>query len=222
MIETLAIVVPTAFMLSFGHCLGMCGGFVIAYNVKLAKFDKKTAFFYSLVYQISRVLTYCLLGAIAGFFGSFFHVSARFQGFFYFVIGVIFVILGLALIFRGKLLALVENDRIWQKIFKKPIQNALNSDKISNFAILGFFNGLIPCGVIYTFLVHAIRSQSALNGAVIMLVFGICTLPALLGFSAVTNLLNLKFKKAMLIVSSLIIIIFGIYNAYLGFLATYE
>jgi len=40
MLETALIIAPMAFMLSFGHCLGMCGGFVVAYSAKLSKKSK--------------------------------------------------------------------------------------------------------------------------------------------------------------------------------------
>ena len=80
----------------------------------------------------------------------------------------------------------------------------------------------MPCGVVYTFLGYAISSESALNGAFVMFIFGISTLPTLVSFSFVTNLLNAKFKNIMLLLSIICIIIFGVYNAYLGFIATHE
>ena len=209
-----------AFMLSFSHCLGMCGGFVIAYNTKLANKPKSLAFLYSLTYQISRIFAYVVLGGVAGYFGSFFKITRQMQGYFYFAIGVIMVVLGFALLMRGKILAFIENDKIWQKFFAKPMKKAISSKSYASFVLLGFLNGLLPCGVVYTFLTYAIRAQSAWQGAIIMLIFGISTLPVLMSFSAVTNLLNIKFKNIMLTISVILIIIFGIYNAYLGFSAT--
>ena len=61
-----------AFLGSFGHCIGMCGGIVIAYSS--SKFDenltKTKAAFLHILYSIGRITTYTLLGAIFGFLGG--------------------------------------------------------------------------------------------------------------------------------------------------------
>lgn len=222
MLETALIIIPMAFMLSLGHCLGMCGGFVVAYSSKLSKKSKFQTLFYSLSYQVSRVFAYVVLGALAGYFGSFFSINREIQGFFHFVLGIFFVIFGVALHMRGKILALIESDKIWKFLFEKPMKFAILHDNYASFLLLGFLNGLMPCGVVYTFLGYAISSESALNGAFVMFIFGISTLPTLVSFSFVTNLLNAKFKNIMLLLSIICIIIFGVYNAYLGFIATHE
>ena len=77
-------IIPMALMLSLTHCLGMCGGFVLAYNAKLSKKNPKIAFFYSFSYQISRVFAYICLGALGGYFGSFFKISVRAEAFLHF------------------------------------------------------------------------------------------------------------------------------------------
>ncbi|CZE48970.1 sulfite exporter TauE/SafE family protein [Campylobacter geochelonis] len=218
--QTALNIVPMAFFVSFGHCLGMCGGFVMAYSVKLAKKSKFEAFYYSLSFHISRVFAYVLLGFIAGYFGSIFAFSSQIMGYVKFAIGLFLVVLGVALIKRGELLKFIENDKIWKKFFAKPTKFAMQESSFGSFVLLGFLNGFLPCGVVYTFLAMAIMSGSAIKGAFIMVIFGISTIPSMLGLSFVTNLLNLKLKQIMLYISAILIIAFGIYNAYLGFEAT--
>ena len=218
--SNLLSIIPMAVLMSFGHCLGMCGGFVIAYNTKLTKKTKFQAFIYALSYHLSRVLAYVMLGILGGFFGSFFKFSQQSLGFLHFFIGILLVIFGIALLKRGALLNFIENDKIWSKFLAKPTKFAMQSENLSGFCLLGFLNGLLPCGVVYTALAMAIMSADVVQGGLIMFVFGIFTIPTLLSFSFVINLLGLKFKNAMLTLSAIFIIAYGIYYTYLGFMAT--
>lgn len=213
-------IVPTAFLLSFGHCAGMCGGFVLAYSVKLNDLNKLKALIYSLSYHLSRIFAYILLGIIAGYFSSIFAISSKFMGYIHFFIGIFFVILGVAFIKRGEILKFIENDKLWKKLFKKPTIIASKMHSLKGLILLGFLNGFLPCGVVYTFLGMAILSKSAFMGAFIMAVFGLSTIPVMITLSFLSNLISFKFKKIALNVSAFIIILFGIYNSYIGFLAT--
>ena len=218
--SNLVSIIPMAVLMSFGHCLGMCGGFVIAYNTKLTKKTKFQAFIYALSYHLSRVFAYISLGILGGFFGSFFKFSQKGIGFLHFFIGILLVIFGIALLKRGALLKFIENDKIWSKFLAKPTKFAMQSSSYFSFCLLGFLNGLLPCGVVYTALAMAIMSADVVQGGLIMFVFGIFTIPTLLSFSFVINLLGLKFKNAMLTLSAIFIIAYGIYYTYLGFMAT--
>lgn len=220
MIETILTVVPMAFMLSFGHCIGMCGGFVIAYSSKLTSKGKTMAFLYSLSYQMSRILAYVILGLIAGYFGSLFAVTSKFIGFFHFFVGVFLVVLGYALIKRGEILKFIENDIFWSKFLSKPFRNLASKNSFLSFCMLGFLNGLIPCGLVYTFIAMAMLSGSVVKGMFIMFVFGISTIPSLLFLSLISSILNTKFQKIMLLISCIVVITFGLYNMFIGFVAT--
>lgn len=213
-------IIPMAFLLSFGHCVGMCGGFVMAYSVKLNTKSKFEVFIYALFYHLSRISAYIVLGAIAGAFGSIFAVTARLQGYIYFFVGILLIILGIALIRRGEILKFIENDTLWSKFLGRFTKFAMQSSSLKGFCLLGFLNGLLPCGVVYIFIAMAITSSDILMGSYIMAVFGICTIPVMLLFSTAVNLLSLKFKNTMLLLSAILVIVFGIYNAYLGFMAT--
>ncbi|NLY04348.1 MAG: sulfite exporter TauE/SafE family protein [Campylobacter sp.] len=217
--EIIFTVVPTAFFLSFGHCIGMCGGFVISYTAKLKDKSKSVAFGYSFAYHSSRVVAYMFLGLIGGFFGSIFATTSNFMGIFQFIIGAFLVILGVALIKRGEILKLIENDKIWSKFLAKPTKFAMSQTSLSGFCLLGFLNGLIPCGVVYTFLAMAILSGSVVKGIFIMFVFGISTMPTLLGLSFISNALTFKFQKTMLFISGILVVLFGVHSMYLGFMA---
>lgn len=65
-------IISVAFLGSVGHCIGMCGGFVVAYSS--AKIDSNSSKYYQflshLAYNIGRVTAYTFLGTIFGYIGS--------------------------------------------------------------------------------------------------------------------------------------------------------
>ena len=60
-------------LLSSLHCMGMCGGIAGALTLSLPpdkRDNKKVLAHFSLAYNMGRILTYGLAGALAGSFGS--------------------------------------------------------------------------------------------------------------------------------------------------------
>lgn len=89
-----------------------------------------------------------------------------------------------------------------------------------SFYGLGVLNGFLPCGLVYFFLASAAASGSALWGAVIMLIFGLSTVPALLGLGFMVGFLHGNgLRETMIKLASFIVIAYGIYMAYLGYRA---
>ena len=171
----------------------------------------------SLVYHIFRVLAYMLLGVIFGAFGNV--LSFLNKGIFFFVLGIFMVLLGLALNFRGQFLAFFENPFFFN-LFAKKMWQRLNFKGYKSAVVLGFCNGFVPCGLVYFYLALAMSQDSLIQSAFIMLVFGACTLPALLFFSEIFSLLQRafgdRFQNLWTKIAYFIIILYGIYLAYLG------
>lgn len=87
-----------------------------------------------------------------------------------------------------------------------------------SFLILGFLNGLLPCGVVYYFLAMSLGSGSLVNGAIIMAIFGLSTIPVMMGSGWILSTLSNKFKNYINLASFLIMLGYGIYLLYLGFM----
>nr|WP_246059002.1 sulfite exporter TauE/SafE family protein [Campylobacter troglodytis] len=171
----------------------------------------------SLTYHIFRVLAYMLLGVIFGAFGNV--LSFLNKGIFFFVLGIFMVLLGLSLNFRGQFLAFFENPFFFN-LFAKKMWQRLNFKGYKSAVVLGFCNGFVPCGLVYFYLALAMSQDSLIQSAFIMLVFGACTLPALLFFNEAFSLLQGIFGDRFQVwwtkISYFIIILYGIYLAYLG------
>jgi len=210
---SLISIVSVAFLNSFSHCYTMCGGLNIAF-LRLNS-NAKHPFFLSLIYHSFRILGYVFLGILASLFSLIFTFSSLSWGLFLFVLGCFMMLLGVALILRGKILENLEKLAFFSK-FQSLILAKFSLKGVRGAVLLGLFNALMPCGLIYFFLASAMSSHSLLKAAFIMLIFGLSTLPALLFLSQIHSFLNENFKKALSVLSSVIIVVYGAYLAYLG------
>ncbi|EAU01136.2 sulfite exporter TauE/SafE family protein [Campylobacter curvus] len=211
-------VVSVAFFSSFSHCIGMCGGFLSLQSLFLRNKTKPQTILLLALYHLARILAYALLGALFGAFGGALALSGTWRAAIFFIVGILLVALGVALWVRGGLLKLVENDKI-SKFIASCALNVGKTPGLLNFIALGFLNGLLPCGVVYYFAAMAVASMSALNGAAIMLVFGLCTIPAMMSVALFFGLISERFKQIMFKISLVIIISNGIYLTFLGYMA---
>ncbi|TDJ82159.1 sulfite exporter TauE/SafE family protein [Campylobacter volucris] len=211
--------ISIAFLSSFGHCYGMCGGFILAFN-QLAKNIKFPFFLLILSYHLTRVVAYICLGIFFGYFAKLFSFSEFAKAMMLFCIGIFMIILAFALIFRGKLLAFFENSFIFDCMIKINMQKLFRQKSIKSSLILGFLNGFVPCGLVYFYIAFGMSLQSIYYSVLIMLLFGIATLPGMIFLAYFSKTLNDKFQKIGSFVSYVLILCYGVYFAYTGFILT--
>lgn len=220
--ETISIasIITIAFLGSFGHCVGMCGGIVVAYSstkIKLSWSKQKQATSH-ILYSFGRITTYTILGAIFGFVGGVVTFDNTTSGIFLLFTGLLMVLIGLSLSGKIKFLTKLEHSCSKLPIYQNSFKALLGSNTLFSFYLLGMLNGLLPCGFVYVFAITAASTGSALWGAFVMFIFGLSTLPALfslgffIGLFKQSNLRELFIKLA-----SILVIFFGIYIAYLGY-----
>ena len=220
-IDIIAII-SVAFLGSLGHCIGMCGGFVMAYSS--TKIDPSSSsfeqFFSHLIYNIGRISSYSFLGALFGFMGTLFTFNAQVNGYFYFFIGMVMSLMGLSMFGKIKLLTSLEATIAFTPWIKTLFSKLIHTKSLSSFFGLGLLNGLLPCGLVYFFLARATTSGSFVLGALTMLIFGVSTMPAMLGLGFIVGFLKgSHFRDIMVKISSLMIMAYGLYMSYLGFTA---
>lgn len=220
--ETISIIsiVTIAFLGSFGHCVGMCGGIVIAYSSTKIKseWSKQVQALAHFFYSFGRVSTYMILGALFGFVGGVVTFDNLTSGIFLLITGFLMVLVGLSLLGKIKFLTILEHSCSKSPLYQKTFKSLLGSQSLFSFYLLGMLNGLLPCGFVYVFAITAASTGSAFWGAVVMFIFGLSTIPALfslgffVGIFKQSNLRDLFIKLA-----SFLVIVFGIYIAYLGY-----
>jgi sulfite exporter TauE/SafE len=83
--------------------------------------------------------------------------------------------------------------------------------------LLGLLWGWLPCGLVYTVVAWSLTMGSALDGALLMLGFGIGTLPALLIAGNALNYFRNWVRSPLIRISAgVMVIAFGIYSGFTG------
>lgn len=210
------------------HCAGMCGGIVSAFSMT-APVPTQRRFPVAVVtrsagaepvarvlsYNAGRIGSYMTAGAIAGGLAG----GARALGGLggmqvagYWMANLMLVALGLYLMDAWRGLARVEalGNGLWQRL--RPLSQRLQPlDGPFKLFGLGALWGWLPCGMVYSVLVTAMLSGSALSGAAVMLAFGLGTLPMLMAMGlAGTRLRALMQRRAVRIGAGLLVLAFGL------------
>jgi sulfite exporter TauE/SafE len=165
------------------HCIGMCGGIAGAFTFAIPK--KSSPSFYILAYNIGRVASYTIAGAVTGYLGAIASSSLSTTLPILTLISAIFLVL-LALYISDwyKGLSYFEKlgSHLWRRL--QPLSKKLLPFKHPGYALgYGMVWGWLPCGLVYTALTWSMASGSSLNGALFMLFFGLGTFPALIATS---------------------------------------
>lgn len=185
------------------HCAGMCGGIVSALGMMQQKSAPRSlnipvkvaggsvpvsvagsAFSAVAAYNLGRILTYTLLGTLAGGAGSIAWLMQSMlpiQQTAFFLSNLLVVLMGLYVIGFKQIGTLVESwgALLWQHI--RPLATArLRGSGFVNSVLAGSLWGLVPCGMVYAVLSAALVSGGGYQGGLLMLAFGLGTLPNLM------------------------------------------
>ncbi len=208
-------------LLGSSHCIGMCGGIVAALNMGVGadiSARPRNLFVYQLSYNLGRIGSYVCVGLVAGTLGATLvrlgldPLAGRlFAAAFMIALG-----LYLANWWRGLGYLERAGARLWQhiqpigqKLF--PIMSPLQA------LLLGVLWGWLPCGLVYTAVAWSLTAGSALEGALLMLGFGLGTLPSMLLAGNLFGRLKQGFQAPVIrTTAGVLMILFGVYSAWSG------
>ena len=169
------------------HCLGMCGGVVGTLTFSLSpqhQLSQWRMLPFQLAYNFGRISSYVLVGALIGLLAASLSSLVPFlpfqQGLQVFA-GLFMIALGLYLAGWWTGVVAVEKlgGALWQRL--QPYTQRLTPVKTLPQAWLyGLVWGWLPCGLVYSVLIMAFSAASMTQGALVMLAFGLGTLPNLL------------------------------------------
>jgi sulfite exporter TauE/SafE len=216
----IVIIIGAAFTASIGHCVGMCGGIVVAYST--SKIDHKKSWmhqsFSHLAYNLGRVVTYTILGVIFGALGKASAFTSTTKGVLFIITGILMILAGLSLLGKLGFLNALEVSVANKSWFKKLFANLMRTKSQSSFFALGLLNGIIPCGLVYSFAIVAASTASPLWGGIVMATFGLSTIPTLFFLGTVTKFLQKgTTRKVMMRISTFLVIAYGIFTLYKGY-----
>jgi len=192
------------------HCIVMCGP--IALSLPGSNRTKFNFILERLSYNLGRITLYSLLGLIFGFFGERIFI-AEFQQLISVMIGVIILLYLIKPFLKKKKSGNIFNPVLSKSPFsflKNIFANLYSrNSKLSLFSI-GLLNGILPCGFVYIALSGPIALGSPVKGFLFMTLFGLGTLPLMLGISMSRNFISITVRRKINKLSPVITIIFAL------------
>ncbi len=183
--------ITLGFLGSF-HCVGMCGP--IALVLPLNQQSYFTKFFGVLLYNIGRMFTYALFGALFGLVGQSFVIAGYQQG--------LSITLGIVIVTMVIMPASIANRfKITASIYsvigniKKKLGSLFQQKTYSSLFFIGTLNGILPCGLVYLGIAGAIATGNGIQGSIFMAMFGFGTFPAMILLSFLGNTISISFRS---------------------------
>jgi len=206
-------------LLSSLHCVGMCGPIVLAYSLA-GDVPRSSARFGGVAihaaYNSGRILSYALLGAVAGLAGMAFSFVRTAGEYVSIVGGVIMIAAGLALL--GLWPAKSDNKAGFMVKGLARVHSALlRSPTVGSKMALGLLTPLLPCGILYAMVVKAAATQSLGYGALTMGLFAVGMSPALMLMGSLSSFFTPKARKRAEQLAAVTVIFLGIMLLLRGF-----
>lgn len=224
MAETTLLALFLAGLLGGPHCVGMCGGIVgalggVAQPAAGRRGSGLATFWLHLGYHAGRLSSYVIAGLLAGGLGGALLLSGSLglRLVLLSLAGLMLLAMGLYLIGLPQFLLPLEKIGAhgWKRL--QPLSRPfIPVRRFTQAFPLGLVWGWLPCGLVYTALTSALSSASAARGGLVMLAFGLGTLPNMLlaGLFA-ARLRRFMQQRAVRLIAGLAICGFGL-HALLG------
>ncbi len=187
------------------HCIGMCGGINLS-QTGSARLDEpgKAVFRRGLAYNAGRIISYTLVGALAGALGSVFSLALSLQAAVISVAGVFMVAAGFHMLgFLGGL------RRIFPGGVSLPFSRFFRGRTFRHPLAVGIANGLMPCGPLQSMQLYALSTGSFWQGALSMFFFSVGTVPLMLLFGSISAFFSLKSRRIVHRTSGLLVLLLG-------------
>lgn len=169
------------------HCVGMCGPLALA----LPRVTNGRSRFYTgrVLYNVGRVTTYAMLGAVFGLAGSAARVAGWQQGLSITtgVLMLLWLVLPKHITRRAAATGWMAGGLAGLKRWLTPL---FRSNQLTAQFGIGLLNGLLPCGFLYLGLAGAMAQPSVSDSSAFMALFGFGTFPAMLTVSLAPGFLS--------------------------------
>ncbi len=187
------------------HCVGMCGGFVLSYSVSAEK-SKKSSHIGHISYGLGKTISYTGFGALFGLIGGAITITVMMKSIISGLAGLFLIMYGLSMMdaFAGL-------RRFHIRLPRFLVHGLFNQQrKSSSPFIIGLLNGLmIACGPLQAMYVLAAGTGSAIEGAKLLAVFAVGTLPLMMLLGYTANMVTANMTRQFLKISGIIILVLG-------------
>jgi len=186
------------------HCISMCGGFVVSYTLKNAKTTKPYKL--HLMYATGKIISYTIIGATFGFLGSIIAFTPLMRGIAGLLAGIFLVLFGLKMLNIFPILRKIhfKTPKSLTKLIGKKSEN-------SSPLFIGLLNGLmVACGPLQAIYIMAAGTGSMIEGAKLLFIFALGTLPVMIGFGYFASVISKKATHKILKASGAIVLVLGL------------
>ncbi|MEK6859744.1 MAG: sulfite exporter TauE/SafE family protein, partial [Nanoarchaeota archaeon] len=190
------------------HCVSMCGSFVVSYTAKNALNGHKS-YKQHLVYGGAKVISYTIMGGIFGLIGGIIAFSVGLRAGVAIFTGVFMIFYALSMFGLKFFRRFQFNPKFLTRFTMKASANAKGPYK--GPMVTGLLNGLfIACGPLQAMYLYAAGTGSFTSGATALAVFGLGTLPIMIGFGSFATVISHKTTQKILKISGIIVLILGL------------
>ena len=159
------------------HCAGMCTPLLMAVtNLTSSVITNR------LLYNSGRILTYAILGSIFSGAGSLLPITP-YQSLLSLVFGGALIVMAFFRFSHIRLPYLYARVNQLTTFLKQKFSSLLSKKTFVAVFVMGMLNGFLPCGMTLIALSYCLLLAGPIDGFNFMLLFGVGTLPVMLGFA---------------------------------------
>ncbi|MGN6369223.1 MAG: sulfite exporter TauE/SafE family protein [Phycisphaerae bacterium] len=207
----------TASLFGSLHCAGMCGAFVLfAIGAGDPQVTSRRSRLMA-VYHLGRLITYVMLGALAGGIGSAVDFAGNLAGVQRAAtIGAGALIIGFGSVtllrLSGAKIPALRIPSALQRIVTAGHRTAMQRSPMVRALATGLLTTLLPCGWLYAFVITAAGTAHPAMGALVMATFWTGTLPALTLFAAGIQRVSAPLARRLPVITAAAVVGVGIYT----------
>jgi sulfite exporter TauE/SafE len=200
----------TAFIVGLvgsAHCAGMCGPIALALPLRSESWFTRVSG--GLIYNIGRIFTYMVLGAIFGLLGKGLHM-AGFQLWTSVVLGILMITMVLVPMIFKRMPSLSNIFESYSARLLSGFRNMFRKGDTKSLFGIGLLNGILPCGLVYVAIAGAINTGDVASAMIYMALFGAGTIPVMLAVSLAGTMISLKLRIFVNKLSPYVIVLLGV------------
>lgn len=197
-------------------CMALIGGLVLGISARHAeKHPEATAaqrFRPHMFFNAGRLISYVLFGGLIGLLGSVLQLSNTILGFLTLILSGVMLFMGLKLI---GIFPRLENSSITlpksiSKLF--GLHNEVKEYSHRGSFLVGALTFFVPCGFTQAMQLYAVSTGSFVQGAMIMGIFALGTMPGLLGIGGLTSVIKGAFARYFFRFAGVLVLVFTYFN----------
>jgi uncharacterized protein len=164
-----------------------------------------------LSFLTAKLIVYTVLGALLGWFGSFFQLSIGAAIFLQFMVAIFMLVTAASLLELHPIFRyfMIQPPRFLTKMIRKQSK----SHDVFAPALLGAFTVFIPCGTTQAMMALAVGTANPLSGALVLFAFTLGTSPVFFLLGMLATRISDRFQKTFMRTAAYGIILFALFNA---------